>query len=155
MPASPYIRQIRESIGHDFLLLPAVTALTTDDQGRYLLVKTVDFDNWSTLGGAIDPDERPADAIRREALEEVGICLELVGLRGAVGGPDYRVTYPNGDRVGYVSTVFDAKISDGVPAADFDEISDTGWFSPDDMINLDIEPLSRQLLKDTGVLAVL
>ena len=36
---------------------------------------------------------------------------------GVVGGPEFRITYPNGDQTSYVSTVFDATVTGGTPDA--------------------------------------
>lgn len=38
---------------------------------------------------------------------------ERVGIRGVTGGPLFRMTYPNGDLVSYVSTIFAACVIDG------------------------------------------
>lgn len=99
MPVAPHIARLREKVGHDLLLLPSVAVLPTDDEGRVLLVRQTDFEVYATIGGAIDEDEDPADAARREAKEETGLDVELTGLLGVIGGPQFRVIYPNGDRV--------------------------------------------------------
>lgn len=154
MPASPYISGIRGRIGTDFLLLAAVTALIFDSDGRVLLVRTSDFGIWATLGGAIDPDESPAEAVVREVREEIGIEIEITDLRGAFGGPNYRVTYPHGDEVGYVSIVFGARVRSGVPTPDGEEIVEARWFHPHEisaMADTEIEHLSRCLLIDAEV----
>jgi len=54
------------------------------------------------LGGAIEPDESPQEAAVREALEEVGVQVELTNLRAVLGGPEFRFRYKNGDEVAYV-----------------------------------------------------
>jgi 8-oxo-dGTP pyrophosphatase MutT (NUDIX family) len=58
-----------------------------------LLVRHVE--GWWTLpGGAIDPGERPAEAARREALEEASIEIELLAIAGVFGGyPDFHGFY--------------------------------------------------------------
>jgi hypothetical protein len=47
------------------------------------------------------------------AREELGVRVRLARLLGALGGPDYEVSYPNGDRVAYVTAVYEARIIDG------------------------------------------
>src|ERR1700743_1000663 len=96
---SPFLRRLRQTVGHDLLLLRSVAVLPWDEQGRLLLVRNVETDDWQAIGGIIEPDESPRDAAVREALEEAGVELELTGLRDAIGGPQYRHTYPNGDQV--------------------------------------------------------
>jgi ADP-ribose pyrophosphatase YjhB (NUDIX family) len=130
MGMSPYLRGIRERIGHDLILLPAVSIFIWDDDGRLLLVRGADTGTWQMVGGAVEPDESPADAARREATEETGVEVRLTGIRGVIGGPRFHHTYPNGDRVGFVSTMFDARVVAGEPRPDDDETTEVAWFEP-------------------------
>ncbi len=57
-------------------------------------------------GGAVDPGESPVDAAVREAWEETGLHVEITGIFGVFGGPDFRVSYPNGDVADYVMHEF-------------------------------------------------
>jgi 8-oxo-dGTP diphosphatase len=66
MPPSPYILRLRDKVGHQRLLLPSVSVHIFDDANRLLLVRLRDDDQWSTPGGAIEPDEFPSDAAARE-----------------------------------------------------------------------------------------
>jgi ADP-ribose pyrophosphatase YjhB (NUDIX family) len=134
MPVAPHIARLREKVGHDLLLLPTVAVLPTDEQGRVLLVRQTDFGTFGAIGGAIDEDESPADAGRRETREETGLDVELTGLLGAIGGPQFRITYPNGDQVGCVSIVYGARIvGDGTITPDGDEVDCAGWFALDEL----------------------
>ena len=128
MGASPYIRRIRERIGTDLLLLPAVSVLVWDEQDRLLLVRGSDSGTWQMVGGAVEPGESPWDAARREATEETGVHVALSRIRGVIGGPRFQHTSPNGDQVAFVSTVFDGRIVSGTPVPDDDEITDVAWF---------------------------
>jgi 8-oxo-dGTP pyrophosphatase MutT (NUDIX family) len=128
--ASPYIRRIRERIGTDLLLLPAVSVLIWDQEDRLLLVRGSDTGTWQMVGGAVEPGESPWDAARRETAEETGLEVSLSGIRAAIGGPRFQHTYPNGDRVAFVSTVFDGRIVSGTPTPDDDEITEVAWFDP-------------------------
>jgi 8-oxo-dGTP pyrophosphatase MutT (NUDIX family) len=74
---SDYVRALREKIGNDFLLMPSVAALIRDDGGRILFVQHVEG-RWQLPGGAIDPGERPAQAMQRECREEAGIEVEPI-----------------------------------------------------------------------------
>ena len=99
----------------------------------------------------VDPDEAPEDAARREAAEETGLAVRLQRLRAAVGGPGYRVNYPNGDVCSYVSVVFDAEVISGELAGD-DEVAELWWFHRHEIGELELDPLNRHLLRDVGVL---
>lgn len=145
MGISDYLAGLRARVGHDLILVPTATALPWDDDGRLLLVRHLDTGQWATIGGAIDPDEDPAVAARREAAEEANIEVEVT-LRTALGGPDYRITYPNGDRVSCVAIVFDARIVSGDPRPDHDETCEVGWFEPSQVLDLDLDGINRALL---------
>ncbi len=152
MAISPYLRSLRERIGHDLVLLPSVTALVWDADGRLLLMREAQTRRWQTIGGMVDPDESPRDAVRREAREETGFDVRIVRLRAALGGPGYRVDYPNGDRCAYVASVFDVEIAGGEHDPDPDEVHELAWFAPDEIASLDLDPLNRHLLRDAGVI---
>ncbi|HEX2856853.1 MAG TPA: NUDIX domain-containing protein [Propionibacteriaceae bacterium] len=133
MGIAPHIARLRASVGHDLLLLPSAAVLPVDDEGRVLLARQRDFGLWGTVGGAIDVDESPADAARREAREEIGVEVELTALLGALGGPRFHLTYPNGDHTAYVSVVYQARIVSGVPTPDDDETTELRWFARDEL----------------------
>ena len=137
-------------MGHDLLLLPSTAVLPRDDEGRILLVRLIDSGNWATIGGAIEPDETPRDGAIRETEEEAGVTVELGDMLGVFGGPEYAVTYPNGDESAYVVTVFDATVISGIPRPDEDETSDVGWFRPEELPIAEMGGLTRALFRDLG-----
>ena len=142
MGMSDYVRGLRAKIGTDFLLMPTVAVRIRDDAGRLLLVRHVEG-RWQLPGGAIDPGEHPEAAIRRECREEAAIEIEVTGLAGVFGGPEYRTTYANGDEAGFVTTVYDATIAAGEPRPGDDEVQDVGWFSPDEIDTLEMGAATR------------
>ena len=143
---SPYIARLRQRIGTDLLLVPTVAVLPRDAIGRILLLRQSDSGRWATIGGTIEPDESPEDAARREAEEEAGVAVRLGRLVAALGGPDYRITYPNGDQAACVPIVYEATVESGQPTPDSDETSEVGWFHPDHLGTLDLNDLNRHLL---------
>jgi len=147
-----YVKRLRARIGHELLLLPSVAVLVRDDSGRLLLVRSSDFAQWQTVGGAIEVGESPAAAAKREAREEIGVDVVITRLIDCVGGPDFRATYPNGDEVAYVSMVYEARIENGVPRPDMDEVTEIAWFADDEIAKIDIDPFNRTLLTAIGVL---
>lgn len=151
MAISPYLRDLRDRIGHDLALLPAVAVLIWDRDGQLLLMRSADTGRWQTVGGMVDPDESPSDAAVREAAEETGLRVRLDRLRAALGGPGYRVRYPNGDLCSYVSMVYDASVVAGELAGD-DEVAELGWVDVADLAGLDLDPLNRHLLTDLGLI---
>ncbi len=148
---SPFIRRLRELIGNELLVLPSAAVLPRDDRGRVLLVRLIDSGLWATIGGAIEPDESPQEAALREAEEEAGVKLRLGAILDVLGGPEFRLTYPNGDQASYVVTVFDATIIGGTPTADGDETSAVGWWDPGELPHDQMSTLTRALLRDVGI----
>ena len=72
MGIAAHLARLRSVVGYELLLLPSVSVLPVDEAGRILLVRHAGHDDgWGILGGA---------------------------LLDVLGGPDYEVTYPNGDR---------------------------------------------------------
>jgi len=134
MPASDYTAAIRSRIGTDLLLLPGVTAVIRDGE-RFLLARHRHSGLWSLIGGAVEPGEEPAEALHREVGEETGGRVRIRGVVGVYGGEPMMVTYPNGDRVGYVTTAYDCELlSDAV--ADQDELLEVRWFSREEIASL-------------------
>jgi ADP-ribose pyrophosphatase YjhB (NUDIX family) len=146
-----HIARLRSVVGHELLLLPSVSVLPADEAGRILLVREAGQDGgWGTVGGAVEPGESPADAAVREAREEIGADIELTRLVDVVGGPDYEVTYPNGDRVAYVAAVYEARIVDGSPAPGDGEISELAWFAPDELPAVPLTTFALSVLRASG-----
>src|SRR5580658_8350534 len=148
-----HIARLRAVVGHEQLLLPSVSVVPVDQDGRLLLVRHAGHDDgWGVLGGAVDMGESPAEAAVREAREETGVDVELVRLLDVLGGPDYEVSYPNGDRVAYVTAVYEARVVGGSPVVTDGELSELAWFGPGQLAGLPLSRFSGALLRATGLL---
>ena len=151
MGIAAHIARLRAFVGHELLLLPSVTVLPADSAGRIMLVRHAGHDDgWGTLGGAIEPGESPAVAAVREAREEIGADIELIRLLDVLGGPDYEVTYPNGDHAAYVTAVYEARIVAGSPAPGDGELSELAWFTPDELPAVPLTTFALSVLRATG-----
>jgi 8-oxo-dGTP diphosphatase len=137
MGLSPYLQGIRSRIGHDFLLLPGVSAMVFNDNGELLLGRRSDNGKWSIIGGIVDPDEEPADAVVREVLEETGVRVKVDRVSGVY--TSRRLTYPNGDLAQYVTIAFRCSVISGTPCANDDESLEVAWFAVD-RLPKDIHP---------------
>ena len=101
MPISPYIKQLREKIGHDLLVFPSSSVIIFREDGRFALLRVAGTDQWMMVGGFVEPYEHPADSAVREAWEEIGLHVELTHLIGVFGGPEGEVIYDHGDKVSF------------------------------------------------------
>lgn len=99
MPISDYLKDLRSRVGPTLLVVPSVTGLVFDDEDRLLMVRHSNMGAWVAPGGAIDPHEAPQDAVVREVWEATSLRVEPIRLCGVFGGPDFHVTYVNGDEV--------------------------------------------------------
>ena len=145
---SPFVANLRSLIGNELLQMPSATALCRDGSDRLLLVKQADSGRWSTPGGVIEPGEGPEQAAVREVYEEAGLEVVIDRLRTAVGGPDYRTMYDNGDRLSYVALVYDAHVVGGRPTPDHLETTEVGWFHVSELSQLPQERFLALLLRD-------
>ncbi len=151
MAISEYLAGLRERVGHDLVLLPAVAVLIWDGEGRLLMVREAQTNLWQTVGGAIDPDESPRDAALRETAEEVGVDIEIDAVRAVTGGPQFRLAYPNGDLVSYVSIVYDAHIVSGTPQPDGEETLAAVWLNRAELETVALTDVAVALLSDPDV----
>ena len=146
MAISPYVARLRAHVGHMRLLLPSVSAHVLDDVGRLLLVRQRDDGVWSTPGGVVEPDERPEDAVVREALEETGLRVAPQRVLAVFGGPECVVRYPNGDETQYVICAYECRVVGGTPRPDDEETTAVRWWSLDDARRLPLAPWLRSVL---------
>jgi hypothetical protein len=81
------------------------------------------------IGGVLEPGEEPGPATVREVKEETGLDVEIVRLTGVYMTPV--VTYPNGDRMQYITVTFLCRVTGGAPRVNDDESTDVAFFEPD------------------------
>jgi len=135
MGMSDYYRRLRARTGNALLLLPGVAAVVRNAEGQ-VLVHRNQYGQWSLPAGTIEPTESPARAVIRELYEETGLRARPTRILGVVGGPGCRVTYPNGDRVEYVVTVFECRVVGGTLTPHGDETTALAWFDREQLKQL-------------------
>src|SRR5262249_46835622 len=148
MPVSQYLARLRERLGHQLLVVPSVTAAVLDDAARLLLVRHSNGGVWVAPGGALEPDEAPADAVVRETWEETGLTVEPVRLVGVYAGPEFPVRYANGDEVTYVMSVFGCRVLGGTPWPAGVETLEGGYVSESEVVMLPVPAGLRLILPD-------
>ncbi|HWO27621.1 MAG TPA: NUDIX domain-containing protein [Candidatus Acidoferrum sp.] len=145
MPSSPYVLALRDKIGHELLMLQSVSVMLFDE-GRLMLAQHRDTGLWVTIGGAIEPDESPADAAVRECWEETGLLVEPTEVLGVFGGPEFRIPYPNGDVASYTVTVFEVRRIEGKPRPDGVEVAALRFISRDEAAALPMSVGTRAIV---------
>lgn len=143
---SEYMRALRERVGSRLLQIPSVTVLTFDAQQRVVLVRHADAGAWTTPGGAVEPQERPADAALREMWEETGLEVELMGVIGVYGGPEFTTSYRNGDLVSFTMIVFEARETGGSLRPDGEETLEVRRFSASEIPALELQPWAPRVI---------
>ncbi len=128
-----YIQNLREKIGTDLLLCPGVAAVIHNAEGQILLQEKASGEGWSLPAGTIELGEAPEEAVMREVMEETGFPVLIDRILGVFGGKDFRYTYPNGDQVEYVVTLFRCRIVGAQQPILDDETKSLRYFSAADM----------------------
>lgn len=130
MPISEFMAGLRTHVGHDLLMMPSAAGVVRDDQGRVLLQRRSDTGSWCVPGGALDPDEQPAQACVREIYEETGLIVRPVGVLGVETHPI--TTYPNGDVAQAIVCIFDCVIVGGTLESRDGESAELAFFDVED-----------------------
>lgn len=123
-----HVRQLCQRVGRDLLLLPSVSVLVRDGEGRLLLVRHSDSGLRGLVGGAIEVDERPADA-------------RGTGLPSDV---------PERRRDTYASVVYLARVAGGIERPDGDETAEVGWYRPEDLAGVNLGSFASATLVELG-----
>ena len=143
---SPHVRRIREAIGPELIILPSVSGIVFDEQGRILLVRHREGGLWSVPGGAVEPEELPADGLVREVWEESGLYVKPVRILGVFGGPRCTLEYGNGDRSNYVISVFECEVIGGTLDANSDETCGAAFVGAGELGEYRLSPWLRDIL---------
>jgi len=124
------------------------SAAIFDEQGRVLLTRRSDNGQWCLPGGAVDPGETVSEACVREVLEETRLQVRVKRLIGIYSYSDQLVVYPDGNKVQVVALHFEVEVTGGTAGLS-DEVSDFGYFSPDEMEGLEFLGRHKERVLDT------
>jgi len=127
----PFFNQVRRRIGQAAFIMPGAGAIIRDEAGQILLQQRGDTGEWGLPAGAMEIGERLDQTIVREAREETGLQVKPTRLVGIYSDTDFCFTYPGGDQVKAVSTLFECRIAGGRLLADGIESLKVEFFSPD------------------------
>jgi ADP-ribose pyrophosphatase YjhB (NUDIX family) len=129
------------------VIRPGVAAVIFDGE-RVLLQRRDDNGKWGLPGGSVEPGESVRTAVVREVHEETGLDVEPVRLIGVYSDPANHqvITYPDGNVIHYVSTVFECAIRGGTLTCGCESL-DLAFF-PTDRLPPDTLPISRIRIAD-------
>jgi 8-oxo-dGTP diphosphatase len=127
-----------------------VGGIVVDDRSRLLLVlrgQEPARGRWSVPGGRVEPGESDATATAREVLEETGVRVRVGALVGTVerDAPAGAV---------YLIRDYLCRPEDGYAGAvrAGDDADDAGWFTPEQVRELDTSPGLVDALEEWGIL---
>ncbi|WP_370946489.1 NUDIX hydrolase [Amycolatopsis sp. cg5] len=123
-------------------LVPAVSAVVTDEAGRILMIRRADNDLYAIPGGAQDIGETVAEAVIRETREETGIDIEVTSLVGIYSDPRHVIAYDDGEVRQEFSLCFRAHPAGGSLRASR-ESKEALWVNPSQLAHLDVHPSVR------------
>jgi ADP-ribose pyrophosphatase YjhB (NUDIX family) len=120
-------------------IVPAVSAIVTDNDGRILLIQRTDNGYWSIPGGGLEPGESLRQAVAREVNEETGMRCEATGLVGIYSDPGHVAAYDDGEVRQEFSICFTTRLLGG-EARTSGESSDVRFVAPSDLEDYKIHP---------------
>jgi 8-oxo-dGTP pyrophosphatase MutT (NUDIX family) len=122
-----------------------VTALIERD-GQLLLERRRDTGQWNPPGGKVEIDESLEQALRKEVLEETGLTIARFSLFGTFSDPTRIGQFANGMVIRFVVLVYRVEVDDFSTLACSDESLELGFFSHDQLADLDIAATGRDVL---------
>lgn len=135
-------------LGREGKLRLGCSAAIFDEQGRILLTRRADNGQWCLPGGAMEPGESAAEACEREVLEETGLNVRVQRLIGVYSHPDQLVVYKDGNKAHIVALHFEAQVLGGTLGLS-NETTDFGYFSPEQLDELDFLGRHKERILDT------
>lgn len=123
-------------------VVPSVVAFVQDGDGRVLMIRRSDNGRWALPGGGHDAGEFISDTVVREAKEETGIDVEVIGLSGIYTDPGHVMAYSDGEVRQQFSMCFRARPVGGRIRTS-SETTEVRWVAPRDLKKYDIHPTMR------------
>ena len=111
-------------------------------EGKVLFISHRQLNRWLPVGGHIELDENPEEAALREAKEESGLEVELVGNRPPIEkeegfipllAPSYMDIHLIKEPHWHIGMVYFARVKSGEVKLNQEEHHDIRWFSESDL----------------------
>jgi ADP-ribose pyrophosphatase YjhB (NUDIX family) len=127
-------------------LVPAASAIVTNERGEILMQRRVDNNFWALPGGTMDFGETIVQTAEREVREETGLDVRVDGIIGTFSDPRHIIEYSDGEVRQQFNICFHASLVGGELRAS-EESTEVRWIPTDELERLEIHRTTRQRLE--------
>jgi len=128
-------------VAHIHEKIDFTVAIFVVQQSKVLLIHHRNLDKWLPLGGHIELHEDPEEAALREATEESGLEIEILGERPPTSGDGTRALIPPRfldihritDTHQHIGMIYWARVKNGTVSLATEEHHDIRWCSADEL----------------------
>ena len=123
-------------------LVPAASAVVTNECGEILMQRRVDNNFWALPGGTMDFGETIVQTAEREVREETGLDVRVDGIVGTFSDPRHVIEYTDGEVRQQFNICFRARLVGGELRSSH-ESTEVRWISPEQLSDLEIHHTTR------------
>jgi len=128
-------------------IVPAASAVVTDERGAILLQLRADNGLWALPGGTMQLGESIATTAVRETKEETGLDIEITGLVGLYTDPRHIIAYADGEVRQQFNVCFSARVLGGTLTCSA-ESKAVEFIEPDRLHTIEMHPTIRMRIED-------
>ena len=129
-------------------ILPAVAVAIFNEKGEILLQKRKDVNKWCIISGHVEFGETVEHAVLREIKEETDTIASIVRFIGVYSSPESQTYSYQNRTVQYITSYFEAKLSEDIPAGFSNSETQELKFFPTDGIPEDLALVNEHWLND-------
>jgi ADP-ribose pyrophosphatase YjhB (NUDIX family) len=127
-------------------LVPAASAIVTNERGEILMQRRVDNNFWALPGGTMDFGETIVQTAEREVREETGLDVRVDGIIGTFSDPRHIIEYSDGEVRQQFNICFHATLLGGELRSS-NESKEVRWIPPKQLEDLEIHRTTRLRLE--------
>lgn len=128
------IAMMRRHVGQERIIAVGASTAVRREDGRFLMVQRADNGFWMFPAGYSDLGENAAQTAVRETFEETGYLVQPERILAVYSSPQYHHTFPNGDQVKNVGTLFLSRLVGGEPVMQTCELRNMAWLTPAEVV---------------------
>jgi len=127
-------------------LVPAASAVVTNEHGEILMQRRVDNNFWALPGGTMDFGETIVQTAEREVREETGLDVRVDGIVGTFSDPRHIIEYSDGEVRQQFNICFHAILAGGELRSSA-ESTQVRWIAPEQLTELEMHHTTRLRLE--------